>query len=112
MWAANHRLFLFRRDEMKFYGNGIVWNAQANRPLCRFEKGEITTEDESIITVLTDLRYKHDEIEQIEVTRIGDIEPKFIDGAIIVYSKPEDVEKPVEKTKSKKPTKHKKAVRK
>lgn len=62
---------------MKFYGNGIVWNAQAGRPLCRFEKGEFITEDESVIKALADLGYKHDEplIKTIEV-----VETEPVDG--------------------------------
>lgn len=54
---------------MKFYGNGIVWNAKANQPLCVFEKGEFVTEDDSVIQTLADLGYKHDPPIIIEVKK-------------------------------------------
>ena len=67
--------FLFRRDEVKFYGNGIVWNAQANRPLCRFIKGEFITEDEGVVKTLTELGYKHDEPPIIKTIETVETEP-------------------------------------
>ena len=97
---------------MKFYGNGIIWNAQANRPLCRFEKGEFTTEDEGAIKALMNLGYKHDEppIKTIEV-----VETEPVDGWKTFEVKKETTEevKPVEKPKTttKKPVKHKKVVK-
>jgi len=45
---------------MKFYGVGIVWNPQADKALCQFEKGELDTEDTEIIEKLISLGYKHD----------------------------------------------------
>lgn len=63
---------------MKFYGKGIVWNAQANRPLCKFENGELITEDTIIINELMGLGYKYD-VEKIEITTLGDAEEKYIE---------------------------------
>lgn len=94
---------------MKFYGNGIVWNAQANRPLCRFEKGELVTEDENVIKTLAELGYKHDEPPIIKTIETVEIEP--VDGWRTYEVKKEEA-KPVEKPKPKKPAIRKKAVRK
>lgn len=48
---------------MKFYGNGVVWDAKANKALCRFDKtGELETEDETIRARLIELGYKHDPV--------------------------------------------------
>jgi hypothetical protein len=47
---------------MKFKGEGntTVWDAQRDRELCRFEKGELETEDIYVIERLVDLGYEHD----------------------------------------------------
>ena len=42
---------------MKFYGNGIVWDGENDRPLCEFVNGEFTTKDVRIIEILTDSGY-------------------------------------------------------
>lgn len=98
---------------MKFYGNGIVWNAQANRPLCRFEKGGFITEDESVIKALADLGYKHDEplIKTIEVVETEPVDGRLTDE--VKKEEPEEV-KLIEKPKpaAKKPAKRKRAVKK
>lgn len=99
---------------MKFYGNGIVWNAQAGRPLCRFEKGEFITEDESVIKTLTELGYKHDEPPIIKTIETVETEP--VDGWRTYEVKKEENKeaKPVEKPKPavKRPARRKKAVKK
>ena len=50
---------------MKFYGNGIVWDSEKNKTLCKFEKGILETEDSYIIDRLKELNYKYDEVEEI-----------------------------------------------
>jgi hypothetical protein len=52
---------------MKFYGNGIVWDAENNRRLCKFSKptephgkGVFETEDERIIAELIRRGYASD----------------------------------------------------
>ena len=37
---------------MKFYGNGIVWNADTDSTLCRFINGEFETTDPIVIDKL------------------------------------------------------------
>jgi hypothetical protein len=46
---------------MKFYGNGIIWDAVKNKTLCKFEKGILETEDSYICNRLKELKYKNDE---------------------------------------------------
>ena len=38
--------------------NGIVWDAEANRPLAKFNKGQFETEDEAVATKLKELGYE------------------------------------------------------
>lgn len=46
---------------MKFYGTGVVWNADTEKALCRFDKsGELDTTDEAIIEKLKEHGYKYD----------------------------------------------------
>ena len=53
---------------MKFYGNGIVWNPEEENILCRFVKGELETDDESICSKLIERGYKHEPIiEALEI---------------------------------------------
>jgi hypothetical protein len=59
----DNRLFFFRRQAMKFYGNGMVWGD--NAPLCRFEKrehqlGVLETDDPTIKKELLARGYPHD----------------------------------------------------
>ncbi|EEL78644.1 hypothetical protein bcere0028_57550 [Bacillus cereus AH1271] len=49
---------------MKFYGHGIVWDKEKNTALCAFNDGEFETADKRTIGLLSDLGYKHDEVEQ------------------------------------------------
>ncbi|WP_411501377.1 Rho termination factor N-terminal domain-containing protein [Bacillus thuringiensis] len=49
---------------MKFYGHGIVWDKEKNTALCTFIDGEFETSDKRTIGLLSDLGYKHDEVEQ------------------------------------------------
>ena len=63
---------------MKFYGNGIVWDKEKNRALCQFEKGELETEDERIISILEALNYgqaveRHSERQAIEAESFADL---------------------------------------
>lgn len=43
---------------MKFYGNGIVWDGTADKPLCRFVDGEYKTTDRKVIAKLKALGYR------------------------------------------------------
>lgn len=51
---------------MIFLGNGIVWNKETNKKLCKFIDGQFYTDDIYIIDKLKALNYKYDEIEVIE----------------------------------------------
>ena len=42
---------------MKFYGSGIVWDKENNKPLCKFEGGEFETKDERVIKLLQEAGY-------------------------------------------------------
>lgn len=49
---------------MKFFGCGIVWDKDEERELCRFSKtglrkGELVTNDESLIDKLKELGYEY-----------------------------------------------------
>ena len=44
---------------MKFYGNGIVWDGTADKPLCRFVGGEYETADRKVIAKLKALGYPY-----------------------------------------------------
>jgi len=56
---------------MKFYGNGIVWDKELNKALCKFNKhGEFETDDKRVIDILVSLDYKHDEVIAEEVVEI------------------------------------------
>ena len=46
---------------MKFKGNGIVWDADNDRVLCKFMGGELETEDVKTIKVLKDGGYAFEE---------------------------------------------------
>ena len=48
---------------MKFYGNGIVWDAKKNKPLCKIKK-ELETDDEYIIKELKRLGYAYEKSEE------------------------------------------------
>lgn len=45
---------------MRFYGNGVVWDAENNKPLVRFAGGVFETTDKHIADKLIALGYKHD----------------------------------------------------
>lgn len=47
---------------MKFKGEGntIVWDAQRERELCRFQSGQLETEDPRICEILVKLGYEHE----------------------------------------------------
>lgn len=51
---------------MKFYGNGIVWDGQKNRPLCEFKNGEFDTSDNCKIEKLIKAGYSHEAMEKKE----------------------------------------------
>lgn len=43
---------------MVFKGNGVVWDAEKGRALCRFENGVLETNDSRVIDKLIDLGYE------------------------------------------------------
>jgi len=45
---------------MKFYGNGVCWDAQKKKPLCSFKDGIYETEDAREISILIEAGYKYD----------------------------------------------------
>ena len=45
---------------MKFFGNGIVWDAEKERALCTFEKGEHETVDKRTADILIGLGFEND----------------------------------------------------
>jgi len=63
---------------MKFYGNGLVWDKEKNKPLCRFVDGTIETEDTDIIKKLIGGGYDNDSAELIDITTYGDVEKKYM----------------------------------
>ena len=64
---------------MKFYGNGIVWDKEKNKRLCKFVEGEFETDDNRIVNNLVDLGYKYEGV-LIDVTTHEDSKPMFIQG--------------------------------
>lgn len=105
---------------MKFYGNGIVWDAQAGRTLCRFINGEFESTDEHTESVLKGLGYKYDPPKEIRVIETGSSDGyktyavadpiKDVDIPTAVIPK---VEAPKEAPKPKaKPRSHKKGAKK
>jgi hypothetical protein len=69
---------LFNGDEMKFIGTGIVWDKDANKPLCEFENGFYETEDKDEIEKLLAAGFKQEEIPTIQEVKLPEIiqEPK------------------------------------
>jgi glucan biosynthesis protein len=55
-----------RRKPMRFYGNGVVWDAENEKRLCRFsrtergKKGVLDTDDPRICAELIRLGYEYD----------------------------------------------------
>lgn len=47
---------------MKFYGNGLVWDKERNKALCKFTSGEFITDDTNIIEKLKKLNFDFDDI--------------------------------------------------
>jgi hypothetical protein len=50
---------------MKFLGTGTVWNAETDKPLCKFKKtgireGYLETQDKKLIEKLKELGYKYE----------------------------------------------------
>lgn len=43
---------------MKFYGNGVVWNKEENKILCKFVGGTLETENIDIAKKLLNLGYE------------------------------------------------------
>ncbi|CEG31439.1 MULTISPECIES: hypothetical protein [Bacillaceae] len=43
---------------MKFYGHGVVWDSENNKPLCEFVDGELKTTADGVIKTLKQLGYK------------------------------------------------------
>ena len=50
---------------MTFYGDGIVWDCEKNKPLCKFENGELETADKRVVEILKGLGYKFDEVVEV-----------------------------------------------
>ena len=51
---------------MTFYGNGVVWDREREKPLCKFENGKIETDDIRAINILKE-RYKYEAEKEILV---------------------------------------------
>jgi len=51
---------------MKFYGNGVVWDPNQNKPLCTFVDGEFETDDAEAIAILKNNGYKNDIVEEVD----------------------------------------------
>lgn len=45
---------------MKFYGNGIIWDKENNKKLCKFVNGVFETNDKRIIDTLVKSGFEHD----------------------------------------------------
>ena len=60
---------------MKFFGNGVVWDAERSKALCRFDKsGELDTDDKRICDKLAELGYKHNgEIIEVEYEKVEEV---------------------------------------
>lgn len=54
---------------MKIKGHGIVWDAEKNCILCKFNKGELETNDDRIIEVLKKGNYEFEEEPKKKVTK-------------------------------------------
>jgi hypothetical protein len=61
---------------MVFRGNGVVWDKENNKRLCRFtrtakrgDKGSLETEDKRTIKILIDLGYEHEGETPYEVSK-------------------------------------------
>ncbi len=44
---------------MKFFGTGVVWDGELNKPLSKFVNGEYETEDLRIVGIMIKLGYRH-----------------------------------------------------
>lgn len=60
---------------MKFYGYGIVWDGDNNKPLVEFENGEFETRSKKTIKALTDLGYKNDGPDSVEPPQDPPVDP-------------------------------------
>jgi len=45
---------------MKFYGNGVVWDKDNSKRLCKFIDGVYSTEDKREIEIIKQIGFKHD----------------------------------------------------
>lgn len=64
---------------MKFKGSGIVWDAERNCILCKFENGELVTEDVRVIEILQENNYAYEELEdEINMAKMKVVELKEI----------------------------------
>ena len=48
---------------MKFKGNGIIWDADKNCALCKFKDGELVTENDRVIKILSENGFEFEESE-------------------------------------------------
>ena len=72
---------------MKFYGKGIIWDAENDCILCRFKDGEFETEDKRVIFKLAELGFKYEgelpeiPLEELKVSVLKDMaKEKGIEG--------------------------------
>lgn len=49
---------------MKFYGNGVVWDSNKNKALCKFVKGEYETKNAYEIEYLLSKGYDNDGVQE------------------------------------------------
>jgi hypothetical protein len=96
---------------MIFKGHGVVWDAERSKVLCKFEKGELETEDKRTIDILVKLGYEHEgvvddgvqegeeETEEVEIEDKIDLNEKTVSelreiaklaGYTGIYSKTKD----------------------
>ena len=75
---------------MKFYGKGIVWNPDTNKPLMKFVDGKYETEDEYIIKKLKP-NYKHDGVDFGD--KVLDVEYEVVTD-VVVDDEPKEAETP------------------
>lgn len=65
---------------MKFKGNGAVWDGTTSKILCHFDKGELETNDETIINKLINLGYVGEgpivDVTEVDVTAGSIEQPK------------------------------------
>ena len=66
---------------MVFKGNGVVWDAERSRALCRFEHGVLETNDSRVIDKLLELGYETGGvvIQDVEYTEVIEDEEEVVE---------------------------------